>query len=809
MDASNKQPSTAEKFAAVWEKKNAKAARAGGVSLMALSLAACGGSSSTTTTTSTSTDTTTTVTPVSTALTVGNDALTGTAGDDTFTGARIDTIATFTGGDTIAAGAGTDTLTATITGNVAPADGAITGLENLVITNLMGNTATITFSTATTTGIAGVTNVSNVGSSSANNLVLTRIVDNASITLNNTAGDTTVTFADSALTGTADTLTLNVNGNTGAVNIGDSTGGGDAFESVTINSTGATSTFSAANLDATATAVTVTGNALLDVSGADTFAKLATLTAADSTGGVRIDIAADTVSGATNTKTITGSSAADQIDIDAIVASTVGAVTVNMGAGDDTLTIGTIANDYTLNGGAGTDTISFNALPTLATAQNVEGFEVATSTVGIASNTTTTLSMAVFNNDNAFERVNVSGALAADDGTDDIFAITNATSSITTVGFAITDTSGNDGEVHFSRVVDGSADSLTFIVTASGGGEIDNITANDEETITLNSGTGAIALDTGLTSTDLTSLTIVGDNAVDLSAVAAASLATVDATGLTVAAGLTITSTTSTAAMTVTGNAAESGYTGILTVTTGTGNDTITATANNDVIVGGDGNDTISGLGGDDDLTGGAGNDTLLGGAGADTLTGGAGSDTITGGAGVDIFSIGAGSDTVTDFVTGSGSSADTIQIDVSSVEALSGMDLVNLDDAASTGDTDDISFFSSTGVVDLDSSGANDTIILIEDVNIADHTALKSALALGGVKAIDTGATNFELADGIMVMYDNGVDTTLSAIEFTTDLGTDDTVTTAEMIVTDIATFTGIADCGDILEAQMLTFIA
>ena len=50
MDASNKQPTLAEKFAAVWEKKNAKAARAGGVSLMALSLAACGSDDSTTTT---------------------------------------------------------------------------------------------------------------------------------------------------------------------------------------------------------------------------------------------------------------------------------------------------------------------------------------------------------------------------------------------------------------------------------------------------------------------------------------------------------------------------------------------------------------------------------------------------------------------------------------------------------------------------------------------------------------------------------------------------------------------------------------
>ena len=60
MDASNKQLTLAEKFAAVWEKKNAKAARAGGVSLMALSLAACGSSDDSSTTT---TDTTTTTTP--------------------------------------------------------------------------------------------------------------------------------------------------------------------------------------------------------------------------------------------------------------------------------------------------------------------------------------------------------------------------------------------------------------------------------------------------------------------------------------------------------------------------------------------------------------------------------------------------------------------------------------------------------------------------------------------------------------------------------------------------------------------------
>ena len=66
-------------------KKNAKAARAGGVSLMALSLAACGSDDSTTTTSTSTTTTTTTTTPAasqSLALTIGADVLTGGAGDD-------------------------------------------------------------------------------------------------------------------------------------------------------------------------------------------------------------------------------------------------------------------------------------------------------------------------------------------------------------------------------------------------------------------------------------------------------------------------------------------------------------------------------------------------------------------------------------------------------------------------------------------------------------------------------------------------------------------------------------------------------
>jgi Ca2+-binding RTX toxin-like protein len=47
MDASNKQSELVKKLVAAWEKKNSKVARAGGVSLMALSLAACGGDDTT------------------------------------------------------------------------------------------------------------------------------------------------------------------------------------------------------------------------------------------------------------------------------------------------------------------------------------------------------------------------------------------------------------------------------------------------------------------------------------------------------------------------------------------------------------------------------------------------------------------------------------------------------------------------------------------------------------------------------------------------------------------------------------------
>ena len=90
MDASSKQETLAEKFAAVWEKKNAKAARVGGVSLMALSLAACGSSDDTAVVDEPVVEEPVVEEPVVTTpvaqsftLTTSNDVIEGGAGDDT------------------------------------------------------------------------------------------------------------------------------------------------------------------------------------------------------------------------------------------------------------------------------------------------------------------------------------------------------------------------------------------------------------------------------------------------------------------------------------------------------------------------------------------------------------------------------------------------------------------------------------------------------------------------------------------------------------------------------------------------------
>jgi Ca2+-binding RTX toxin-like protein len=95
MDASKKQSELVKKLVTAWEKKNTKTARAGGVSLMALSLAACGGED---TTPFAQSDIDAATAPLTAAVTAAESALTA---------AQLDAAAA-----TVEAAAATDALTA-------------------------------------------------------------------------------------------------------------------------------------------------------------------------------------------------------------------------------------------------------------------------------------------------------------------------------------------------------------------------------------------------------------------------------------------------------------------------------------------------------------------------------------------------------------------------------------------------------------------------------------------------------------------------------------------------------------------------
>jgi hypothetical protein len=290
MDASNKQETLAEQFARVWEKKNSKVARAGGVSLMALSLAACGSSSDTTTTTTTppvveeeeEEVVEEVVTPVgrTAELDADNNPEFGTAGDDTFT---LTATADVAAGTVVADSVTTDndTLEANVTANL-DLSGATTivGIENLRVNLDAVDTAT----TGVLTLDASDAGVKNIYLDLLNAFTVVTDVD---LTVNNTSSTSTIyltdEFADIDITvGDADAnvavvaagdinvsttagTDVTVTGS-GAVIIADSDSTGD----LSITAAGDVTVTDAALAEGTVDVVTVGGDVdLTDVSTAD------------------------------------------------------------------------------------------------------------------------------------------------------------------------------------------------------------------------------------------------------------------------------------------------------------------------------------------------------------------------------------------------------------------------------------------------------------------------------------------------------------------------------------------------------------
>ena len=470
------------KLVKAWESKNARnAAKAGGISMMALSLAACGGSSTTTTTTATDTATdTATTTPVvvqglTFALSSSADVLdpnsataasTSTAGDDTF---RAGTDGDFTSADIINGGDGNDTLTATVAegGTDEAIKPMLTSVENVKVTMTAEAAGADSVQTFNFTDSTGLTSFEVVNIDDAD-VIVTGITVATTVTSSGVAGVTadsvnTITLSglSTATDGGQDAYTVNLND----ADLGDLDIAG--VEAITLNASG--KAVDVADLSANA---------------------LESLTI---TGGV-VDATVTTeavVIGSGTAVAFAGLEAADAATIDASDATS--AVTVTMASDDD--------DDLVATGGAGKFTLTMTGTDddgALTVTSGAGGLAV---TLVGGDNAATATSMAL---------VNVTGSAVVD--TVDISSVPNPTDiSATaadeskTVNATVSTGDGNDVITIDAGVVnvDAGAGNDTLVVTTTGA--ITGAATEAVDLIDLGAGTDTISTaDATINATDKT-----------------------------------------------------------------------------------------------------------------------------------------------------------------------------------------------------------------------------------------------------------------------------------------------------------------
>ena len=407
MDASIKQETLAEKFARVWEKKNSKVARAGGISLMALSLAACGSDDA---------SETSTTTPVAAVDTDGdgvadsadafpNDATetVDTDGDgigdnadaypnDATNTPPVNTITKqlldFASGDTLAGTDGADVLSLEINADLG-ATTTISGIETINVTSFGATTINFTKITDVTKFVAD-------GSTGA--ITLASVAD-AAMALGFTGSGTnniTAGYKAGTLSGASDTLNIDLSG-AAAVNVAVDAG----FEDISITtgtSSGSAGQAAVAKSDIDVmtvpgvTKMTITGEGALDLANgvvngvtsidASGMSGAMTTGAANATTG----FASGTIVGASTGTTVLAGSGADNIGFQS--ASGTKANTIKLGAGDDMVLLNAAgAGAVVVQGEGGDDHIRMgtSAVTTADVLMGGDGSDTVTIDVGGAN----------------------------------------------------------------------------------------------------------------------------------------------------------------------------------------------------------------------------------------------------------------------------------------------------------------------------------------------------------------------------------------------------------------------------------------
>ena len=621
-------------------------------------------------------------------LATTTDSVTGGAGADVISG-TLGTTPTLTAADTIDGGDGVDTVSISSTGTTNSSS-AITlkNVENLTVIDAA--TTKTTFDGLSWGPLTKLT----VQGSTGTETQFDNIAGIATIDLISNVGTgdiVDVNYTTATTVGTADTQVVNVNTSEGVLELA-------GIEAVTVNTTGSASSMVLTN--AAMTSATVTGTAALTLTGTGS-AAITTVDASAMTGKITLDV-----------------SAAAATD-----------VTVTGGAGADTITIGAITLTDTVDGGAGNDVITTTAVVTAANAVGVTNVE--TLQISLGADATQVGDAFAVDNYTVSSTTTAMTTVSNTENTD-VFTITTANA---TNGDGLTLTAALDTDTNVASIVVGST------TAAADQGDI---IANNAETLTLTS-QGAANTITDLAATDLVTLNIVANKALDIdlnSTGTFSSLTTIDAS--TSAAAVRFATTNGLdAAATITGGAGADSFLGSSAA------DTMSGGAGIDTLVGNGGNDTLNGEAGNDILTGGTGNDTIDGGAGDDTITTNTGVDVITGGAGDDTVVMAAASLTTADTVAG-GEGSDTLNFTSDIVFAtvatkltnVSGFEKILLNNSIDLTLTDNAVAQLNGGAVSVTRANGNTAVIVLASaVNSSSAT-----ITVDGSSNTGTGAMQYTI---------------------------------------------------------------
>jgi Ca2+-binding RTX toxin-like protein len=699
-------------------------------------------------------------------LTTGLDNWPGTANNDTFNAPNTAGTAagqTFNSGDTVTGGAGTDVLNVTIGNAATYVANGVSGVE----------TVNATFSAAGTLSLLGSSGVTQLNASASTAAGTFTNIGSTSVGLGVSYTDqqATFTFLASAVSGTADSATLNLTGVAHTTTNG--TTDIDVLSVETLNVVSSTAANVVDEIDATsATTINISGDATLSLATANAVATTITST---NTAGVTLtsnNTAAVTVSGGAGNDsfTFTGGGAVND--------------SISAGAGNDTITFSdNFANTDSVAGGDGVDTLVIDqdeatgyTSPTTAT---VSGFEILQLEGALADNLT------VATIQSGIEELILNDGAGA-------FTVTLEAGSrrieledvLTADGFTVSDT----GTATTDTLVLENGDSAASVFADI------NIAVNGFETVTIeNTGSGAATtqdIGTFTMTPDVggtARLVLTGSNAMTIEAVTAD---VIDASGLTRTTGTVFNMTG-----------------------TPVGVESITGSAGNDVLVG-DASSNISGGGGNDTITGGANNDTIAGGTGDDSITSGAGNDTIDAGDGNDTIVV-AGDLTQADTIDGGAGTADimsitstglgnvnalsvsnvlTLNANLSNIERVTVSDALNLGAAFDMGRLDNISYVRLAGGY----TGNDEQISgLAEGATIdlrAGDTGGANALTLALASTTGTNTINISLTNDNSTDFDGVTVASVEAINITTAEATATSTVethTLDLTATSLATLT------------------